>query len=315
MTPWLLVWLSVAPAETHWDAPDGCPGREAVEAQARRLMLGPPGDVRYRGRIETTADGYRLDLEVRGHDRVVEAADCGKLGTAAALIIAVEHDPIAVAMAVEPVVEPEPEPELVADGEPEPEAVAEPLPRFPPTRTPERLEPPSTSRLLGTLRAGVGAEVGLLPRVGAAFDLGGGLGQEHWRVELAATTSLPRDIEVRERSGYGARAMLFGGQVRGCWVPGDRLQVPVCVGVEAGGMWARGFGLGVTPQSRVQYWMGAVASAGVDYWLTDRFGLMGRAELDVAIRQPAVRLTGVEGLIRVGAAGARLVLGPVLRFP
>lgn len=317
MTPWLVVWLSVAP---QWTAPDGCPTREEVEAQAEALLLEPVVEpLEYRGQIDVTPTGFRLELDVGATSRTIEAEGCSRLGTAAALIIAVEHDPVAVAVAVEPVVQsvappaeldipetveevPVTEPEDVSP-EPQPEPA---LPR----RTPAR------RTWLGTVRAGVGVELGLLPRPGAAFLLAGGLGGPQWRVEVGGTASLPRDLPVEGRTDFGARAMLFAGHARGCWLAGgERVRVPLCGGIEAGGLWARGFGPGISPSARTQLWSAVLASAGVNYWVSQRFGVMADAELDVALRKPAVTLIGVSDVFRAGAVGARFVIGPILRFP
>ncbi|MCR9160791.1 MAG: hypothetical protein ACE37F_03850 [Nannocystaceae bacterium] len=314
MTAWLVALLSVAPAQPTWSAPAGCPSQREVEQEVEALLLEPSKrPLEYAGKIDVVPAGYRLQLDVGATSRVIEAVDCRRLGTAAALIIAVEHDPIAVAVAVEPVVqEPEPErpwPEPPPEPKPPPAAVAprpDPAPEPPPTRRPFH----------GTVRAGVGVELGNVPRPGALFLLAGGVGGPRWRVELGGTASLPRDVPVEDRRSFGARATLLAGHARGCWLPGgERVQVPLCGGLEAGGLWARGYGPGVSPSARTQLWMAALASAGLNYWVSSRFGIMADAELDVALRQPAVTLIGVSDVFRAGAVGARLVVGPVLRFP
>lgn len=316
MTPWLVVWLSVAP---QWTAPDGCPTRDEVEAQAEALLLEPAAEpLEYRGQIYVTPTGFRLELDVGTTSRTIEAEECSRLGTAAALIIAVEHDPVAVAVAVEPVVQPVAPPELEVPEEREALPVAEPeaasLEPQPEPAQPRR--PPAQRTWLGTVRAGVGVELGVLPRPGASFLLAGGVGGPQWRVELGGTASLPRDVPVEGRTDFGARATLFAGHARGCWLPGgERIRFPLCGGIEAGGLWARGFGPGISPSARTQLWGAALASAGLNYWVSKRFGVMADAELDVALRKPAVTLIGVSDVFRAGAVGARFVIGPILRFP
>ena len=321
MTPWLVVWLSVAPALPQWSAPEGCPTQGEVEAQAEALLLEPTEEpLTYEGQIEVTPTGYRLDLNVGATSRVIEAHDCGRLGTAAALIIAVEHDPVAVAAAVEPVVQTPRESETAPtqpeepQGEPEPEPVERAVIWSP---EPEPVPPSAVRRAwVGTLRAGVGVEIGSVPRPGASFLLAGGIGGSRWRVEAGSTVSLPRDVPIEGRTDVGARAMLFAGHARGCWLPGgERVRVPLCGGVEAGGLWARGYGPGINPSARTQLLVAALASAGLNYWVSKRFGVMADAELDVALRQPAVTITGVDDVFRAGAVGARFVIGPILRFP
>lgn len=321
MTAWLVVWLSVAPAQSLWTAPEGCPTQDEVERQTEALLLEPhDGVLEYSGRIEVTGAGYRLDLEIGSTSRTIEAAECSRLATAAALIIAVEQDPVAVAAAVEPVVQrPTQLQERAPVERPEPRKDPEIRPTPPQELPSERVRAPGPERpgeVRGTVRAGLGVELGNVPRPGAGFLVAGGVGGVRWRVELGGTASLPRDVPVSGRPQFGARAALFAGHARGCWLPGrERFQVPVCGGLDVGGLWARGFGPGVEPSARTQLWLGAMASAGLNYWISGRFGLLVDAELDVALRQPAVMIVGVDDVFRAGAVGARFVVGPILRFP
>jgi len=322
MTSVLALWLSLSPAVTQWDAPPACPGRAEVDAQVEMLLLEPQATPpSYRGRIESTGEGYRLELDVGAVHRTVDAADCARLGTAAALIVAVEHDPVAVAGAVEPIVQ-------------RPRHVSEEPPKVPEATPPPATDdvPPAPSRparsaepavvaptpIGGGVRLGVGPEAGLLPEVRAAFDIAGALQRQVWRFELGATVSLPRESTFASSSQVGVRTMLFSGRARGCWAPGmGRLEIPLCVGAAVGGLWASGFGPGVAADPRTQTWASALASAGIEVSIARRFGLFAMAEIDVALRRPAVHVEGLEPnpeQLRLGSAGARLLLGPTLRF-
>lgn len=319
MTLLLAAWLSFAPAEPSWSAPPGCPDQADVDAQIEALLL-QPGPVSYRGDIELHEDGYRLSLDLGEMHRELVAADCGRLATAAALIVAVEHDPVSVADVVEPVVQrpkahaplPERAPVVTA---PRPTPIPAPLREdssSPPTSVP-------VAAPLGLLRVGVGPEVGLLPRVRAALSLVGSVQWSQWRAEVGGTASLPRDTSLRSLPDFGVRTLTFSGHARGCWVPNaQRVDVPLCGGVAIGGLWAKGFGPALSPSSRTQLWAAAQASVGLDVWLGRRIGVSARAEVDAALRQPAVHLGGFDSdpeVVRLGAVGARVLLGPALRFP
>ena len=162
----------------------------------------------------------------------------------------------------------------------------------------------------------MGVELGLLPRVGASFSVAGGVQGERWRAELGFTGSVPRTIPARGQADAGAQASLFAAQGRGCFLAGfERLQFPLCAGAELGGLWASGRGPNVIPRTRTQLWAGVLASAGLDAWFTAHIGLMAEAELDVALRQPAVHVVNVGSVFRAGAVGARFLVGPRVRFP
>ena len=321
MTPLFVVWLAVAPAQPQWEAPEGCPGKAEVDSQVELLLLEhTEAPLEYRGRVELTPEGFRLTVEIGDTTRVVDAQDCARLGTAAALIIAVEHDPVAVAVAVEPIVQrttpaPQPAPAPTPAPTPAPRSVIDR--EAPPSPSPSPREPePPPPEVQGVVRLGMGVEVGLLPRVGASLSLAGGVQGERWRAELGVVGSVPRDVPAKEQPDFGARASLFAAQGRACVLAGvERLQVPLCAGAELGGLWAGAIGPGVTPRPRTQLWAGALASVALETWFTARVGLTAEAEVDVALRKPAVHVENVGHVFRVGALGARFLLGPRLRFP
>ncbi len=111
-----------------WHAPDRCPQREQLDARLHTLLpelgeLGPeatPAQLQVRGQIEPT-DGDRWEVRLvfeseRGPDeRRFSGPDCVALADAAALVIAVAVDPLAVVQTIalseveaQPSAEPEP---------------------------------------------------------------------------------------------------------------------------------------------------------------------------------------------------------------
>lgn len=101
----------------EWQAADACPDGDVTRAAIDRLLVdaperdGPPVDAR--GRIEATANGYRLVLEFGDTQREIEGPDCEELTQTAALIVAMAVDPrvlarvdLRVPVAPEPAAEP-----------------------------------------------------------------------------------------------------------------------------------------------------------------------------------------------------------------
>lgn len=293
-----------------------------VEQWIDRLMLEGAEDVpNWQGRVEPSDDGgFVLTLTVSGHARSVADSDCGKLAVAAALIVAVAADPVAVADVIDAHLRaPEPAPRLVEPPQPPNPVEAAPSPVVE-TQRPEL--PPVAPRdpatgLSGVVSGAVGAELAVLPRPGFAASVGGGILWSRLRLELVGVVSVPRDIEAREDPSFGARAAVAGGQVRGCWVVDAKpVEVPLCLAGEVGAVWARGFGPSIEPQAKVQTWAAAVPSLGVTGWLSQHVGLEARIAVPVGLYKPAVHLAGVDAhVFRAGAAGARLWVGPVVRFP
>ncbi len=306
----------------QWDVPEVCPEQGAVEAWIDRLMLDAAGDVpKWQGHIEGAEEaGFVLTLTVSGQTRTVEAPDCGKLVVAAALVVAVAADPVAVADVIEPqlqrpllaplplertsVVEP-PAPSL---------GPAEPQERVPTTRDPPERGPASGVSVV--VSGVVGAELAVLPRAGFAASVGGGVLWSWLRLELVSVVSTPRDVRSSEPS-FGATAAVVGAQVRACGVVDtERVEVPLCLAGEGGGVWARGFGPSIEPESRMQPWAALVPSLAITRWVSKRVGVEARIAVPVGLYKPAVHLSGVElDVFRAGPVGARVWVGPVLRFP
>lgn len=327
----LLALLALGPPESPaggWLAPDGCPTRAEVQTVIDTLLLEPPAEFEpWSGTLEPSEEGYQLTLDVGVRHRVVSAPDCDSLGIAAALIVAVAHDPLSVAAGLEPPVQrpaaapPSAKPaSTVREEEDAPDDEGEDVEADSDFGRPERIEtgPPRRdgTGLQGLARLSFGVDVGALPSPGIGFEVATGIRGKHWRAELGAVGFVPRRIAMREREEFGATATILGGQVRGCYdFTRPRLDVPVCAGFEAASVSAEGFGPGVSGQDQNQLWLAALASGGVAWWARPRFGLAARGELVVALRQPAVHIDGVGFVFRAGSVGARLWLGPVLRFP
>lgn len=345
----------VAPAAPglEWSAPAQCPDAavmrgwvEAYTAAGTETAVVPA-----RGRIEASAGGFVLELEVDDGSgagaRRLEHEDCEALARAAALIVAVAADPVAVAQRVRvqevgvvpDLVAPVPTPDEAIRTSPEPQAPdpapAPPQPEDPPAQTqrepppPDRPERPDRPRLRpGTrtreggvrmgLRPEVGVGLGVLPGV-AGVGVGGVvalLGRAAWRVE-AGGHYWPTRTAVTEPGAdqAGGRLRMGTGAVRGCWSPSlRRIELPVCGGLELGGVVGRGFGDGIASQRQVELWLGVPVGLGVAWAPLRWLAIGGRIEAVIGLRRPGFHLDGVGEVYRAGAVGARATFGVEVRF-
>lgn len=324
-----MLWGVPDAVTPRWDVPPVCPAQSVVERWIDRLTLEGVEDVpSWQGRIEAAEDaGFVLTLTVAGRTRTVADRDCEKLAVAAALVVAVAADPVAVVDVIDAELHPpEPAPPLL---EPTPEPVFEPVPPEP-TPSPVTEPPPEPAArasrepapgLRGVVSGAIGAELAVLPRPGFAASAGAGVLWSWLRLEFVGLVSTPRDVEASDPD-FGARAAVAGGQVRGCGiVRAAPVEVPLCLAGEVGGIWARGFGPTIEPEARVQPWAAVVPSLGVTRWLSKRVGLEARISVPLGLYKPAVHLGGLDlggrdlNVFRAGSVGARLWVGPVVRFP
>lgn len=291
------LWLAGAPTELpiRWDTSPACVDAAAVPARVAALVGAAPvpavtvglGAERHGG-----ADGWTVSLvlEPRGATamrRTLEGRDCATLTEAVVLVVAVHLDALAAAgvitgerdaSAVPPVESATPrEGKGPASGDASGDASGEGQPRFEGAAPREgsraaasgfasgsadpgeRAWPRSRPQALASVAAA--GEVGVQPRAGAAFELAGGVGWSHVRVELGALASVGPDATSERLATVGGRFRLLAGLVRGCGVAGsERLELPLCGGLELGDLRATGTGLR-RPATVDAPWVAIVASA------------------------------------------------------
>ena len=331
-------------AEFQWSAPRGCPDRDTflagIAARRGRPLASGQAHIVARTTV-TTARRFRLDLDIRvgarGEARVLTARTCVALVDAAALLIALALDgpapvggPAADLAADPPDVAPtvnEPPPASDVD-EPRPAAppgpsTAPPVPAAAPGRTAVRDAPhpePPHPRVAprrgpgGFVRLqGVG-ELGALPGPSGGLGLAGGLLWRRLRVELRAGSLAPRTVVLAPAE---VRVLLFTGGVLGCARVGRGvLEVPVCAGLEFGGMHGRAAGAGANGAS-LRRWLAAALGVGVTWRVHPRVALWTALEGFAAIQRATfvLRDPGPEvPLFDPGILSVRLGLGVELRF-
>lgn len=303
----LLLRLSLAPSvDLTWQAPAQCPDEAAVNAQIDAFLEGsvvPEEEVRadvevIRERTEWVAT---LQLSIGGDSEVRELRDpaCDLVATASAFVIAA-------AVAPEFPVRDEAKPYPVSEDQTAPTNVASPQSTADPVAEPSSRGVRGFARLVAALDLGSLARPAVGPRLSAGLDWG------RWRLEFPATL-LPAG---RASTGSGSVATtLWIVGARGCRAFGtEPVEVPLCVGVEAGRFVARGRGFDDASTARAP-WVAPTLDCGLRWTFLDPFGLNLAAGVVVPAHRPRFDVEGFGLAHRSNAAAFRAELGFEVRFP
>lgn len=307
--------LGSAPAigeelEIDWRADPSCDDPEALHRELRRYRLERSNTARVRVELRLDGEGrWWVDLHLEFEDGVVDrrfsADSCALATSATALMIAVALDPVGTFEELES------DPESEAPEAPEePEEPEEPEPS-PSTREPE----PRELGLVASL-AGQGS-LGPLPGFGAELFASLGLRARVTRVEFFTNIGFPRRVELESRPSASVRLHHTTIGLRGCGEPilaRVHLAFPLCLGAEAGPLFARGFNLDEDRRSSAP-WLAVSGSAGLSWAPTRIFGVFLAAEGWLGVIRPRTRVEGVGVVHQVGQAGVRVRAGIEFRWP
>lgn len=323
----------------RWEAPAECPDRARLLATIDAMLGEVPDDERrpldVRGRVEldpTAGFVLRLELdEGRVGTRELRGASCAELTEAAALVVAMAIDPRLLERRHGPATEHATSHETPAhalvegpatvSAEPETPATAAPPSEGPaaaaspsegPAPSPVRRARPRVHGL-GRIDAGVGG--GPLPGATAALGATVGLGGRGGRAELGASYWTPRTRASIANPAVGVHAQLWTVAVVGCGEPRWRgLSFPLCAGLRAGAVHARGTGA-LEPRRVASRWVALVVDPGVVWWARPRLGVTLRAEGHVALARPSLRADPSGTVFTSAAVGGALRGGLELRLP
>ena len=277
--------------------------------------------------LSPSGTSWRLDLRltVDGVQRQhrLEAPTCAALAKAAALIVAVSVDPVAVASTIEnrsqqtaevpppPATAPRvaPPPAL----EPIPSAVA-PVPESAAT------EPAPRVRRRRPVTGFVGVQAGLVgltvPGVSGGPGISAGLTVGGFRTELRGRYVAPKRAQ---RDDVGAVIDLGTVSWLGCWSPQvETVAFVTCGGFEVGALRATGRGVD-NRQTQRWPWAAAVLSGGLRWWVRERVSLSADLEVALPVVDAVVlaQRPGVGNALRVfetGRASVRPFVGVEVRF-
>ncbi|MEZ4441548.1 MAG: hypothetical protein R3B72_20785 [Polyangiaceae bacterium] len=335
-----LTLVAVANAEgpiaLSWTAPPGCPTTTAVRAAIERQLGGAPKGKPLEARGRVWRQGDRFHLSLRMHDaagegqRELDASSCEDLADAGALIIALAHDPEAVA-ATQARAEPpgegeagegrevpitiEPAPVVPLPTPPPPPAAPPPSPIAPLVRPPAfppvpREEPDRVPWLRVALEPSVGFDLGSLP--GPAFAVGGAatLRIHPWSVGLRGQYLLPRR-QTLAGSTAGGELSLWEVGLSGCFSPwrSRRAALGRLGGVAAGlcltfdGGQMRGKGYGVrNPDSGTAPWVKPAVGGRLALTLLPWLEVDLAAEVGFPLLRPPFVLRSVGTVHQAGVA-------------
>jgi hypothetical protein len=287
------------PPARSWAAPDACPSAERGWAGLDALL---GESARTRGadvRIEPIeGERWRATVRLGEAERVIEGRDCVALTSAIAVVIAVSLDPVTVIEQHEvPIETPQiPDAPIVA--------VDAPIADVPPVE-PIDVEPPPQRRepLRHILRGGVMVGWSAIPAVSGGPQLGYAFGRARWRVEALATYAIPRTLAYADGAGGRFQSWMLG--VHGCGVLGQGVSVPLCAGVEGGGVRGRGRRV-VDEKVPVAPVLQAVASASLVIAVRPRLGIRVGADLLVALLRPKFHVGERAALLEAPQVGGRV---------
>lgn len=318
-----------------WEAPAECPTRDDV-IEAIRVYLpeldeptDSPGraDLRIAVRLASEAETWTAELRTSGHDgnaeRRFSAAACVELADAIALITAVALDPVLVARRTT-VVETRPSEPEIEPPEIGPPELDEPI------DPPELVEPPNDDPLQGLILTAIPEDS---PRT-RDVDLGigvqgigswgptetgfGGLAGSfavfagRWRWQLDGGWWIPRTQTLAD--GRGGRIQGWWLGTRGCLVPRiGAVELPLCPGIEAGQVRARGIAPTTNVRGGTQPWVAITVGPGLRWAVVDRLALTLDATLLVSLVRGRF-LIGDEPITSMVPVGFRGALGLEVRF-
>lgn len=314
----LVAVLAHAPA-VEWHAPPECPdaaafakrmgtllaGRDDIEAQAVVIITTDP-DGGFAAQVRCVTGGTATERQVHG-------PVCESVADAAALVLAVQIDALAVGAATR-----------IADvRRGEAPVVSAPL-RLPVAVTPgtPRLAAPPparrSSRVRAAVRIGGGAAVRQVPAIAPAIEIGAALHIGRARVQLDATWVLDRAVRLAApNADAGADVTLIAAAARAGFAPAVRtVEFPILGGLELGDMTARGVGVA---GSRLRHgaWVAALVGAGVAWVPVPAFAVRFDPALAIGLARPRFGVDvpgGVRELYRPPVVGLRLALSLEVRL-
>ncbi|HWB76800.1 MAG TPA: hypothetical protein VG755_17660 [Nannocystaceae bacterium] len=304
----LVAAVRIASAAVQWEAPPGCPDDAALESRIAALVGDPTIVTPATAKVKQVGDRYEVELvtwiDGGSQRRELAATSCEALADAVAVVIAVALDPVEAAET----------PRIVEATEVA--AVGITTTRTPTPALPERVRAPKSPLYFGLALAG-GYGSGIAPSGHGIVHVGLALGRRAWSIELDARV-WPRREFVRGDPAVRTRVTLGTVGLLGCGkgVFG-RVELPVCAGVEVGGLRARGPELVGDAAPRNFPWIAPRARIGLRVLLGRGVGIWTAAEGAVPLAQSELHVgVGADDRIvwSTQPASLRVMLGLDFRW-
>ena len=303
-----------------WIAPTGCPDEGWLTGEVESFLDGPldaprAGRFEAHGEVERTGETFILSWNVatdagRTEERH-EDPDCSRLARIAALKTALTLAPQAVIDRLDQEDPRTPPAPIAVESPPSAPASAPasapPEPATPPTLDtgPAVIAPAKDPWVVAHVGVHGAVGWGLVPGVGGGLGLSGGALGPRWRAEVRGSYWPAR--LARAGGGAGADVGAAVGSVLGCAAPPlGPIAVQLCMGAEAGAVWARGVGTD-PPLRPVRPIASAVLGTGV-VWRSRFVAVWIRPEVVIPFTRPGFR-AGPTTLWDVAPVGARAALG------
>jgi hypothetical protein len=293
-----------------WNAPEGCPSRDAVLAEVSRNLTGvrPRAAVAHAHVTRLAPQRWSVhlvtDVDDTPGERSFEADSCAALAGATALIVAWTMDP-----------------RRALGSAPEPAALRATPPVEPsPMDTADAYSPPASTNtgLSGVVAMTAQSDVGTLPNAAWAAEITAGAILGRLRVE--ASGSMWSDQDATRNAVEGAHLHLMDGALRGCWraTVGRSLEIDPCVGAGLAHLSSEGFG--ETAPYRRDAWWSMVQGGLLGTWaIVGPVALRALVGVAVPLARPAIVIQDSTGgtipLHQPSAAALQAALGVELHFP
>jgi hypothetical protein len=300
-----------------FDAPAGCPSREAILSAIDRLVQKAPLEpLRVQASIEPADGRWTLRITVEGGQRLVIGDSCAALSQTLVVILALAVDPEArvnvAAFPEVPAGPAAPPPESLADV-PSDAALA-------PPRAPAPVPVP-TSAAIGRssvpprrpIRFGASllllGEAGMLPKPSFGANAAARVGAEAWALQLSGQLLAPAFAQLPHTTArIGGNVSWLGAELAGCWSPFRQDRFAGCLGVEAGQL--SGTGRGVEHRETGHaLWLAGTFGVVVRSPISARFAIETRLGVAVPALRPWFGLKGYGQLFRPDAASGRALVG------
>lgn len=299
--------LRIASAAVQWEAPPGCPDDAALESRIAALVGDATIVTPATAKVQQHGDRYEVELvtwiDGGSQRRALAATSCDALADAVAVVIAVALDPIQAA-----------ETPRIVQSATEVAAIGTTTTRTSTPAAPERVRAPRSPLYFGLALAG-GYGSGVAPSGHGIVHLGLALGRRAWSIELDARVWPRREFDrgdppVQTRVTLGTVGLLGCG--KGVF---GRVELPVCAGVELGGLRARAPELR-DETARNYPWIAPRARIGVRVLLGRGVGIWTAAEGAVPLAQAVLSVGGAADPVvwRTQPASLRVMLGLDFRW-
>lgn len=306
------IWFGMADV-VQWTAPASCPDDAAVEARIAALVEVSEAIAPTQAIVTEREGGFEVELvstiEGETQRRTLTAPTCETVADAAAAVIAVTIDPVAAdpPSEVVPPVEVAPA-TVVPKTAPTTTTATRPADREPVPRTPNERRPLEIGLHLG---GGYGSAIA--PRGSGVLGAGLSVGRRPWSLEAEGRVWTPRTFEADSET-FGARVFMATAMLVGCLrPPSDRVEVPLCLGVEGGAERVSPTRL-VDGRVAVYPWFAPLLRVGVRVRVNALLGVILRAEAAVPGLRAAINIEGFGQLWQTQAVSARVLAGLDFRW-